>query len=179
MGAGVGGGDEGLGSEILVDSDSALRAFNLSESAVSGVSILFGIGSADLRCFSKDFQVNISTISFHNDVGRVFIYFVSEGVKDDVRSALSRARSASSGSGVGAAGILLILKIPIVMRIIKSCNRDLGFTSRFVPLLARWRSRILEPSGVDGWADKDGDDDGRCNGAGLRRCDGLICGLAQ
>ena len=97
-----------LGRDLLLDSDAVLRAFNLSESAVSGVSIFFGRGSGDLRCFSKDFQIDISTISFQNDVGRVFIYSVSESVTDDVRSALSRARSASSESGVGVDGILFI-----------------------------------------------------------------------
>lgn len=41
------------------------------------------------------------TVSFQNDVVRVFIYSISESVTDDVRSALSRARRASSELGVG------------------------------------------------------------------------------
>lgn len=100
---------EGLGSEVLLDSDADLRAFSLSESAVSGVSIFLGIRSGDLHCFSKNFQTGISTISFQNDVGRVFLYSVSESVTDDVRSALSRARSPSSEVGV-VDGILFIFE---------------------------------------------------------------------
>lgn len=110
MGADIGGGDEGLGSEVSVDSDADLRTFSLSESAVSGVSIFLGTRSGDLRCFSKNFQTGISTINFQNDVGRVFLYSVSESVTDDVRSALSRARSLSFEVGVVVDGILFIFE---------------------------------------------------------------------
>lgn len=105
MGAGVGGGDEGLGKLAILASLAILRAFNLEERIDSGVSTFFGIGSGDLRCFSIESYFTICTISFQDDVGWVFIYSVSESATDDVRSALSRARSALSELGGGVDGI--------------------------------------------------------------------------
>ena len=56
MGAGIGGGDDGLRKLAAMASLAVLRASNRDDSKDSGVSTFFGIGSGDLRCFSMEWH---------------------------------------------------------------------------------------------------------------------------